>query len=80
MPNFKNKASSMPKNKLALLFLLLLALPNIASAQTFLIDYFPVIVYGDTESYRKIFNGVAIIFNNKSVTDFLSNVIGSLDF
>lgn len=69
----------MPK-KLLLVILSAILMPVVASAQSFLVDYFPVLVYGDTDIYKQVFNGVAVMFNNKTTMGFVTNVVGILAF
>ncbi len=69
----------MPK-KLLLVILSAILMPVVASAQSFLVDYFPVLVYGDTDIYKQVFNGVAVMFNNKTTVGFVTNVVGILAF
>ena len=69
----------MPK-KLLLAILSAILMPVVASAQSFLVDYFPVLVYGDTDIYKQVFNGVAVMFNNKTTVGFVTNVVGILAF
>lgn len=69
----------MPK-KLLLVILSAILMPVVASAQSFLVDYFPVLVYGDTDIYKQVFNGVAVMFNNKTTVGFVTNVVEILAF